>query len=194
MNNTLDFSDLIAVDIKDNNPNLLYSYFVTGLVLQNKPKLVLEIGLGDTPYTSKMILKAFEINRLSGNDGQLAVIELYPKDDALKALDTVAYNGNVDVHVGDSLDEKLYDKLLSKYGSGKIDLVLIDGDHSLEHVHTEILNILTRNLVDTKKCLFVFHDIQFSPTKLGVDLVARDFNMKTFFMYENNIALAKLDY
>lgn len=165
-----------------------YSYFVLGLVLQFRPKHVLEIGLGCDAETATLILQALEINAKSGcPKGKYSVIELVPKTRALERLQLFNTKPeNFNLITGDSEDIKNYAGF-----NAEVDLVLIDGRHSYQFITNEFNCMILQNTVDPVNCVFVFHDIQFAEVRVAMKDLAEKYDLQLFYFPKDNIGIAR---
>jgi len=165
----------------------LYTFFVFGLVLQIRPKNVLEVGVGNSPNSAHMILQALNYNERFGVQGKYHGIDTYVPDYFNKIFAPFLTETNHQYIQGNSADPKFFQ------GLPVMDLVLIDGNHSFANVLADTKNVMEANIF-AHDGYFVYHDIQFSQTKIAISYAIERFKMNAFFMPKENICIARLKY
>lgn len=124
--------------------SLVDAYVLYVMIRENKPKVMIEVGSGDTTFIS---LEAIRMNRKEGNSCKFYAIEPYPRQ----------YLREVQDESFELVESKLQDVNLDLMSSA--DLLFIDSSHVSKinsDVNCEILEIIPKLKVGT---LIHWHDI-----------------------------------
>lgn len=172
------------VDITDENPQTggmgHYNEFAFGLIRQMKPKVVLEIGLGEEAISANSIIQALLLNKKNGYDGKYFCIEKYPTKEALKVLETSEKLATL--IIGDSQLSGAYrDHLKSQ-----ADIVFIDGNHVFQYVLNDGLNVLINNILHIDGIL-VFHDVWMCSVRQAIKKISDEFNLNILYLKQENM-------
>jgi len=132
-----------------------YSYFVHGLVLQLRPKTVLEMGLGVKAYTALNILDAFQSYK--EDNPHYYVVELHDGHAINRVASIEEYQGHFTCINGNATHKKFFKDI-----PNNLDLICIDANHTT----AQVLQNINIGLEKSKKeTIFVFHDSTFPSLK-----------------------------
>ena len=167
--------------------NGFYSYFILGLILQRRPKVIFEIGMGESAQTACLALQALNFNKECGFPGKFISLDIEYKKETLNKLQPYIEENNFEYIIGSSQDVFNY-----KNVKGPVDMVLIDAEHSYNNIINEVNHVFVANIIDPINGIFVFHDINFAPVLLAINDLTKQFNFQTFFFTKDNIAISRL--
>ena len=157
-----------------------YAHLAFGLVRQIRPKIVVEIGLGESARAAQEIINALLLNRRDGFDGKYYVIEKFPTKKGIEVLETS--DNLAMLIVGDSQSPGI----IKKHIHGQAELVFIDACHEFNNVVNDVLQVLMSNLLAVNGIL-VFHDIWMTTVRQAIKKIADEFDMNVLYLRNENV-------
>jgi methyltransferase family protein len=127
-----------------------------GLLAELKPKLAIEIGTAEGGSVRRIAIHSDEVHSF----------DLVEPSPATRAL------ANVTFHTGDS--HALLPQYLEQVAvaGGRIDFVLVDGDHSADGVRRDLDDLLASDAI--AGCMIVIHDTANKVVRAGLEMVDYD--------------------
>ena len=155
------------------------------LVLQKKPKIILEIGTkkGGTLFLWSRLMRADLIISIDLYRGPYGGGYSPKKKKFYKAF-MANRNGKMVLIQGDSHDKKIINKINKILSGRKIDFLFIDGDHSYNGVESDYYNY--QPFVSTGG-LIAFHDIVENPSQPTIEVPRFWKKIRNNFEYEEII-------
>jgi len=186
-----------------------YSFLVYGIVKTLVPERVVEVGLGPLAYSAKAIISALieneEMYGMFGKDdnlysGRYYAIEINPSEEALAKLNQFDEKyWEVRIVTDELKDNKDNIWKFTKFkdindeNERPVNLFLVDGNHNLNHVISDVQNMLGTNSFDIQNGLIVFHDATCFTVRLAINRLADQFKLDVIYLNQlGGIALARV--
>mgnify|MGYP001606685569 FL=1 len=162
-----------------------YGHLAYGLIRQSKPKIILEIGLGESGEGASHMIDAILKNEKDGYDGKYYCIEKYPTKRGADVLDKSEKKATL--IIADSQNPAIYKNIFN----GQADLVFIDANHDCQNIIKEGIHIITNNILHING-MMVFHDTWMFSVRHAIKKLSEEFSLNTFYLpsFKYNVCLA----
>jgi methyltransferase family protein len=161
------------------NPNIVsYKDIVLGLAKQLNAGNIYEIGVGEQATTAEYLLLNYWDKHF-----HLYMIDVEKHKLAQEKLSAFNFSRYTFIH-GSSQNPAVYERL------PKMDIILVDGDHSFDGVYNDIAICREFDLLN-KGGLITFHDSNAKQIKEALEVSTRDFGLEYFNVENSNFAIGR---
>ncbi len=160
-----------------------YNHLAYGLIRQSKPKVVLEIGLGEGAIGAERMLTALKENSDEGFIGKYFVIEEFPTQQAREVLKRFE---NISTLIFANSQDYRSHRLPTS-----ADIVFIDGSHDIRSCYNDMFNILVKNQMDTDG-IMVVHDVMMMSVRFAIKKICEQFDLNMLVLGQKNMNVCLL--